>query len=122
MWTYPFSRYRCTTSRATEDEVAASSVVMSRSAFLYALDVASSDNQDGPDGARSEWPAMASFAVCCGWIVLATRVFGRWLGWLATVSGIGLALSGSSRPVRFGTGRGVVLDLDDHRLRSPAAS
>jgi len=36
---------------------------------------------------------MASFAVCCGWVALATRVFRRWLGWLAIVSGIGLTLS-----------------------------
>src|SRR5215211_9355943 len=47
----------------------------------------------GYDGARSGWLAMASFAVCCGWVVLATRVFGRWLGWWAIVSGVGLALS-----------------------------
>ena len=31
MWTYQFSRYRCTTSRATEDEAAAGPVVMARS-------------------------------------------------------------------------------------------
>jgi hypothetical protein len=52
----------------------------------YAFDV-------GNLGFANAWLALASFAVCCGWVVLATRVFGRWLGWWAIVSGIGLALS-----------------------------
>jgi hypothetical protein len=52
----------------------------------YAFDV-------GNIGFANAWVGMASFAVCCGWVVLATRVFGRWLGWWAIVSGVGLALS-----------------------------
>jgi hypothetical protein len=52
----------------------------------YAFDV-------GNLGFANAWLALASFAVCCGWVVLATRVFGRWLGWWAIVSGVGLALS-----------------------------
>jgi len=52
----------------------------------YAFDV-------GNLGFANAWLSLASFAVCCGWVVLATRVFGRWLGWWAIVSGVGLALS-----------------------------
>jgi hypothetical protein len=52
----------------------------------YAFDV-------GNLGFANAWLAMASFAVCCGWVILATRVFGRWLGWWAIVSGVGLAVS-----------------------------
>jgi hypothetical protein len=51
----------------------------------YAFDV-------GNLGFANAWLAMGSFAVCCGWVVLATRVFGRWLGWWAIVSGVGLAV------------------------------
>ena len=39
------------------------------------------------------WVAMGSFAVACGWVVLSTRVLGRWLGWSAIVAGAGLVLS-----------------------------
>ena len=39
------------------------------------------------------WLAMASFVVTCGWLVLSTRVVGRWLGWWALASGLGLAIS-----------------------------
>jgi hypothetical protein len=52
----------------------------------YAFDV-------GNLGFANAWLSLASFAVCCGWVVLATRVFGRWLGWWAIVSGVGLGLS-----------------------------
>jgi hypothetical protein len=38
------------------------------------------------------WLATGSFAVCCGWVVLSTRVLGRWLGWWAIVAGVGLIL------------------------------
>ena len=39
------------------------------------------------------WVAMGSFAVCCGWVILSTRVVGRWLGWWALASGLGLVVS-----------------------------
>jgi hypothetical protein len=39
------------------------------------------------------WLALASLAVCAGWIMVATGIFGRWLGWWAIISGLGLALS-----------------------------
>ena len=35
---------------------------------------------------------MGSFAVAAGWLVLETRVIGRWLGWWAVVAGVGLVL------------------------------
>jgi hypothetical protein len=37
------------------------------------------------------WVAVGSFAVCCGWVIASTRFLPRWLGWLAIVSGAGLA-------------------------------
>jgi len=43
-------------------------------------------------GFANVWLAMGSFAVCCGWVVLSTRVLGRWLGWWAIVAGVGLIL------------------------------
>jgi hypothetical protein len=52
----------------------------------YAFDV-------GNLGFASIWIAMASFAVCCGWLILSTRVVGRWLGWWAIASGLGLVIS-----------------------------
>jgi len=52
----------------------------------YAFDV-------GNLGFANAWVAMGSFAVACGWVVLLTRVFGRWLGWWAIVAGLGLVLA-----------------------------
>ena len=52
----------------------------------YAFDV-------GNLGFANAWVAMGSFAVACGWIVLSTRVLGRWLGWWAVVAGVGLVLA-----------------------------
>jgi hypothetical protein len=52
----------------------------------YAFDV-------GSLGFANAWLALASFAVCAGWVVVATGIFGRWLGWWAIISGLGLALS-----------------------------
>lgn len=52
----------------------------------YAFDV-------GNLGFANAWVAMGSFAVACGWVVLLTRVFGRWLGWWAIVAGFGLVLA-----------------------------
>ena len=49
----------------------------------YAFDV-------GNLGFANAWVAMGSFAVACGWVVLSTRVFGRWLGWWALAAGVGL--------------------------------
>ncbi len=50
---------------------------------LYAFDL-------GNLGFANAWLTMGSFAVGCGWVVLRTRVFGRWLGWWAIVAGVGL--------------------------------
>jgi hypothetical protein len=51
----------------------------------YAFDV-------GNLGFANAWLAMGSFAVAAGWLVLETRVLGRWLGWWAVVAGVGLVL------------------------------
>ncbi|HSU35077.1 MAG TPA: hypothetical protein VLJ88_05400 [Propionibacteriaceae bacterium] len=52
----------------------------------YAFDV-------GNLGFANAWVAMGSFAVACGWVVLRTRAFGRWLGWWAIGAGAGLVLA-----------------------------
>lgn len=49
----------------------------------YAFDV-------GNLGFANAWVAMGSFALACGWVVLLTGVFGRWLGWWAVIAGCGL--------------------------------
>ncbi|MET1005152.1 MAG: hypothetical protein ABWX96_06365 [Propionibacteriaceae bacterium] len=36
------------------------------------------------------WVAMGSFAVGVGWVLVRTRFFPRWLGWMALVAGAGL--------------------------------
>jgi hypothetical protein len=46
----------------------------------------------GSIGFANVWVAIGTFAVCCGWVVLSTRILGRWLGWWAIVAGIGLIL------------------------------
>ena len=51
----------------------------------YAFDVASL-------GLANIWLSMGCFAVCCGWVVLSTSVVGRWLGWWAIASGLGLVI------------------------------
>jgi hypothetical protein len=51
----------------------------------YAFDV-------GNLGFANIWMAMGSFAICAGWVVLSTRMFGRWLGWWAVIAGAGLVL------------------------------
>ena len=43
-------------------------------------------------GFANIWLAMGSFAICAGWVVLSTRMLGRWLGWWAIVAGAGLIL------------------------------
>jgi hypothetical protein len=55
--------------------------------------VASFAFDSGNLGFANIWLAMASFAACCGWVVLSTRVVGRWLGWWAIASGLGLGVS-----------------------------
>jgi hypothetical protein len=55
--------------------------------------VASFAFDSGNLGFANIWLAMASFAVCCGWVVLSTRVVRRWLGWWAIASGLGLGVS-----------------------------
>src|SRR5688572_16565447 len=47
----------------------------------------------GSVGFSNAWLALASLAVCAGWIMVATGIFGRWLGSWAIISGLGLALS-----------------------------
>jgi hypothetical protein len=37
--------------------------------------------------------ALGSFAICCGWVIAATRFLPRWLGWLAIVTGAALVLT-----------------------------
>jgi hypothetical protein len=44
-------------------------------------------------GFANAWVSMGTFAAFSGWVVLRTRVFRPWLGWLMVVSGVGLALS-----------------------------
>ena len=51
----------------------------------YAFDVASL-------GLANIWLSMGCFAASCGWVVLSTRVVGRWLGWWAIASGLGLVI------------------------------
>lgn len=57
------------------------------------LAVASYAFDFGNLGFANVWLAMGSFAVCCGWVILSTRVIGRWLGWWAIASGLGLVVS-----------------------------
>jgi hypothetical protein len=57
------------------------------------LAVASYAFDAGNLGFANIWIAMASFAVCCGWLILSTRIVGRWLGWWAIAAGLGLVVS-----------------------------
>jgi len=52
----------------------------------YAFDV-------GNLGFANAWVAMGSFAMACGWVVVTTRMFSRWLGWWVIVAGAGLVLA-----------------------------
>ena len=47
------------------------------------LAVASYAFDAGSLGFANVWFALASFAAACGWLILLTRVVGRWLGWWA---------------------------------------
>jgi hypothetical protein len=51
----------------------------------YAFDVSSL-------GFANIWLALGSFAACSGWVVVSTRVVGRWLGWWGIASGLGLVI------------------------------
>ena len=53
------------------------------------LAVASYAFDAGSLGFANVWFALASFAAACGWLILLTRVVGRWLGWWAIASGLG---------------------------------
>src|SRR4030095_8280349 len=53
---------------------------------IYAFDVSSL-------GFANIWLAIGSFAACSGWVVLSTRVVGRWLGWWGIASGLGLVVA-----------------------------
>jgi hypothetical protein len=47
----------------------------------------------GNVGFANIWIAMASFAVCSGWVILSTGVLERWMGWWIVVAGLGLAVA-----------------------------
>jgi hypothetical protein len=57
------------------------------------LAVASYAFDAGSLGFANVWLAVASFAAACGWLILLTRVVGRWLGWWAIASGLGLVIA-----------------------------
>jgi hypothetical protein len=66
-------------------------------------------------GFANIWLAIGGFAAFSGWVVLSTRVVGRWLGWWGIASGV------RSRPVLLDIGVlasavRCLLDLDDHHL------
>jgi hypothetical protein len=41
-------------------------------------------------GFANAWIAVASFALCSGWVVLSTRALERWMGWWLIAAGLGL--------------------------------
>ena len=41
-------------------------------------------------GFANAWIAVASFALCSGWVILSTRALERWMGWWLIVAGLGL--------------------------------
>ena len=44
-------------------------------------------------GFANVWIALASFAVCSGWVILSTRVLERWMGWWIVVAGVCLVVA-----------------------------
>jgi hypothetical protein len=58
-----------------------------------ALEVADYAYAVGNVGFANIWIAMASFAVCSGWVILSTGVLERWMGWWIVVAGLGLAVA-----------------------------
>ncbi len=49
----------------------------------------------GNVGFANAWIALASFALCSGWVILSTRVLERWMGWWVVVAGLGLVVARS---------------------------
>jgi hypothetical protein len=47
----------------------------------------------GSVGFANIWIALASFAVCSGWVILSTRVLERWMGWWIVVAGLCLVVA-----------------------------
>ena len=41
-------------------------------------------------GFANAWIAVASFALCSGWVILSTRALEPWMGWWLIVAGLGL--------------------------------
>src|SRR5574337_91468 len=53
-------------------------------------DVADFAWASGSVGFANAWIAVASFALCSGWVILSTRALERWMGWWLIVAGLGL--------------------------------
>ena len=47
----------------------------------------------GNVGFANIWIALASFAVCSGWVILSTGVLERWMGWWIVVAGLSLVIA-----------------------------
>ncbi len=47
----------------------------------------------GNVGFANIWIALASFAVCSGWVILSTGVLERWMGWWIVVAGLCLVVA-----------------------------
>jgi hypothetical protein len=47
----------------------------------------------GSVGFANVWIALASFALCSGWVILSTRVLERWMGWWIVVAGLALVVA-----------------------------
>jgi hypothetical protein len=47
----------------------------------------------GNVGFANAWIALASFALCSGWVILSTRVLEHWMGWWIVVAGLGLMVA-----------------------------
>jgi hypothetical protein len=47
----------------------------------------------GNVGFANAWIALASFALCSGWVILSTGMFERWMGWWVVVAGLGLVVA-----------------------------
>jgi hypothetical protein len=71
---------------------------------------------EGNASFANSWVALASFAVCCGWVIITTTgILPRWLSGWAVISGVRLALSAPTGRARSGccptgsSGYGVVI-------------
>ncbi|HET7744795.1 MAG TPA: hypothetical protein VFK76_08630 [Gaiellaceae bacterium] len=53
-------------------------------------DVADFAWASGSVGFANAWIAVASFALCSGWVILSTRALERWMGWWLIVAGLSL--------------------------------